>query len=307
TKVTIGFVRNSTWALQRRIDINLFQPAVLSNGYVAYPTVDANGKLVAASSYNALAGAGNYLDASGKAVKAVVAPPDPTIGSLNVNKSVGHSSYNGGYISVQRRMSRRFQLGANYTYSKNRDDDSNERDFNRQYMLNVYDLKGDAAYAKNDIRHSGNLNFLFDVGRGFTVSSLFIAHTGSPGRYTLNTDLNNDGNKDNDRPVINGGLVPRDSIRLPGFLNLDMRLLKQFQRAQRARLLVAIEGYNLTRSSNKSFNGDGDSFFGKPQAAINPLTGFAFVNSTAGISRSSPGTDRFGGPRQGQIGVRFLF
>src|SRR5262249_19657617 len=174
-------------------------------------------------------------------------------------------------------------------------------------MLNGFDPQADAGYAQNDIPPNRNLQLLFAVGRGFPVSSLFIAHTGPPGRYTLNTDLNNDGNKDNDRPVINGGLVPRDSIRLPGFLNWDMRLLKQFQLGERARLLLSIEGYNLTRSSNKSFNGDGDSFFGKPQAAINPLTGFAYVNSTAGISRSSPGTDRFGGPRQGQIGVRFLF
>jgi hypothetical protein len=78
---------------------------------------------------------------TGKSVKPTVFRPDPTIGQFNVNKSVGHSSYNGGYTSIQRRMSRRIQLGVNYTYSKNRDDDSNERDYNRQYMLNVFNLK----------------------------------------------------------------------------------------------------------------------------------------------------------------------
>src|SRR5207247_1409913 len=151
TKVTIGFVRNSTWALQRRIDRNLFAPAVLSNGYVAYPTVDSKGVLVQASGYNAATGQGIYVDSTGKTLKPAIVRPDPTIGQLNVNSSVGHSSYNGGYISVQRRMSHRLQFGLNYTYAKNRDDDSNERDFNRQYMINTFNLKSDAAWRRRQL------------------------------------------------------------------------------------------------------------------------------------------------------------
>ncbi len=307
TTLTVGFVRNSTWALQRRIDVNLFQPAVLTNGYVAYPTYDASGRLVQASGYNAATGQGIYLDAAGKAVKPAVARPDPTLGQFNVNKSVGHSSYNGGYVSVHRRMSHRLQFALNYTYAKNRDDDSNERDFNRQYMLNVYNLNSDSAYAKNDIRHSGNMNVLYDLGRGFTISSLLLAHTGSPGRYVLGTDLNNDGNKDNDRPIINGSLVPRDSARYENFFDWDMRLIKEFKIGEHMRVALSIEGYNLTRASNKTFNGDGDSFFGKPTATANPNTGYFYATNTAGIPLNSPGTDRFGGPRQGQIGIRFIF
>ena len=50
TKATFGFVRNSTWALQRRIDTNLFTPSVLPNGMPVYPTFDSAGKLIYASS-----------------------------------------------------------------------------------------------------------------------------------------------------------------------------------------------------------------------------------------------------------------
>jgi hypothetical protein len=307
TKVTIGFARSATWALQRRVDVNLFPPAVLANGFVAYPVPDANGKPVNASGYNAATGQGIYLDSAGKALKIAVVRPDPTAGSINVNKSVGHSSYDGAYISIQRRMSRRVQFGFNYTYSKNRDDDSNERDFNRQYMLNVYNLKADAAYAKNDMRHNGNMNFVFDLGKGFVLSSLMLAHSGTPGRYVIGSDLNNDGNKDNDRPIINGYLVPRDSTRLPNFFDWDMRLLKEFKLGERMRIDLSIEGYNLTRASNKTFNSDGDSSFGKPTATVNPITGFFYATNTAGIPQNAPGTDRFGGPRQGQLGIRFVF
>src|SRR5262249_5676341 len=126
-------------------------------------------------------------------------------------------------------------------------------------------------------------------------------------RYVLGTDLQNDGNKDNDRPIINGYVASRDSVRLPNFFDWDVRLLKEFRIGESARLGFSIEGFNLTRASNKSFNGDGDSLFGTPQTSINPATGFAYANSTAGIPTFAPGTDRFGGPRQAQLGLRLTF
>ena len=70
---------------------------------------------------------------------------------------------------------------------------------------------------------------------------------------------------------------------------------------------LSIEGYNLTQAGNKTFNGDGDSLFGKPTATVNPNTGFAYVSNTAGIPQNAPGTDRFGGPRQAQLGLRVVF
>ena len=119
--------------------------------------------------------------------------------------------------------------------------------------------------------------------------------------------MSNDGNKDEDRPVINGRLVPRDSTRLPGFFDWDMRLLKEFRTSERTRLMFSIEGYNLTRASNKTFSSDGDSIFGKPTTTVNPTTGLFYTSNTAGVPTFAPGTDRFGGPRQAQLGVRFIF
>ena len=168
-------------------------------------------------------------------------------------------------------------------------------------------MKADAAYAKNDIRHRFNTNVLFEMGHGFTLSGLLMARTGMPGRYVIGTDLSNDGNKDEDRPVINGHLVPRDSTRLPGFFDWDMRLLKEFRTSERTRLMFSIEGYNLTRASNKTFSSDGDSIFGKPTTTVNPTTGLFYTSNTAGVPTFAPGTDRFGGPRQAQLGVRFIF
>jgi hypothetical protein len=236
-----------------------------------------------------------------------VARPDPNVAQININKSVGHSSYNGFSMSIQRRMSRRVQFGMNFTHAFNRDDDSNERDFNRQTALNTYNLKLDSAWSKNDIRNSGNINLLYDLGRGFTISTLFLAHTGYPVKAVLGADLQNDGNSVNDVPVINGVIAYRNIFRQPGFLDWDVRLLKEFKIGERARVDFSIEGFNLTRSSNKQFNGDGESSFGSPQAKVNPNTGLPFTSNTALIPTLSPGADYFGGARQAQLGVRFVF
>ncbi len=306
TKITLGFVRNSTWALQRRIDTNLFEPSIMPNGMPVYPTFDSTGKLVYASRWDPVTGP-VFIDSTGKTLKAAVARPDPNVAQININKSVGHSSYNGFSMSIQRRMSKRLQFGLNYTHSFNRDDDSNERDFNRQTALNTYNLKLDSAWSKNDIRDNFNLNLLYDLGHGFTISSLFLARTGTPVKAVLGADLQNDGNSVNDVPVINGALAYRNSFRAPGFLDWDMRLLKEFKLGDRMRLLFSIEGFNLTRATNKQFSSDGETSFGNPAAAVNPRTGYAFSSNTALIPTLSPGADFFGGARQAQLGVRFVF
>jgi len=60
-------------------------------------------------------------------------------------------------------------------------------------------MKLDSAWSKNDIRNNGNINLLYDLGRGFTVSTLFLAHTGYPVKAVLGADLQNDGNSVNKR------------------------------------------------------------------------------------------------------------
>lgn len=204
-------------------------------------------------------------------------------------------------------LQRRLQFTANYTYATNRDDDTNERDFNRQNALYTYNLTYDAAYAKNDIRHNGNFHALYNLGRGFTVSTLLFARTGIPVKPVVGADTQNDGNTVNDRPVINGRVAARDAFRQPGFFDWDARLLKQFRLGDSARVTFSFEVFNVTRSTNKTFNGDGETTFGAPRATPNPFTGLPFANNTATIPTFAPGTDRFGGPRQAQLGVRFLF
>ena len=265
--LSIGFIHNSTWALQRRRDRNLFPPTINAQGTPIFSTTR----------------------------------PNPNIGWLSVNESTAHSTYDAMTLSLTRRLAKRYQFQANYTLANNRDDDSNERNFSREVELNPFDVSIEAAPSKQDIRHALTLNGLVDIGHGFTVSGLIITRSGVPFTPVIGADQQGDTNDDNDRAIINGRVAGRNSLRQPYFFNLDLRLLKAFRFGETRRLDLSFEAFNVTRNGNKNFANDAISIYGVPLA--NGLPSVA----TAGTPLFAPSTARFGGPRQMQLGLRFVF
>ncbi len=280
---TAGYIHNSTYNLQRRLDRNLFPPVLQASGFPIFPTTR----------------------------------PNPTIAQLEINESSAHSSYDALTLSFRRRFAQRFQFEANYTFAKNRDDDSNERNFSRETTLNPFNLQAENGPSKQDVRHNLNLSGLVDLGYGFTISGIVVTRSGFP--YTAliedGTDTNNDLNDANERAVVGGVVSQRFGFRQPKFFNLDIRLLKGFKFGEKMRLDLSAEAFNVTRNTNKGFGADSLANFCTGNAALadttNPLSitcpsGF-FPNIRAQQPTSAPSTARFGGARQVQLGVRFIF
>jgi len=284
--LSVGFLRNSTWNLQRRLNRNLRPPtidAVTGNPvFAAFPT----GRI------------------------------DPAINWISVNESSAHSDYNALTVSMTRRLTNRFSLSANYTFARNRDDDSNERNFDREPTLNPFDLKAEAGYSKQDVRHNLNVSGVFDLGRGLTLSSIVITRSGFPYTALMGDDFNGDGNEDNDRAIIDGRVVGRHTLRQPKFFNLDLRLLKTFNFSEKFGLAFSAEVFNLTKAKNLGFGPDAVSevctdvadFIGANPSGlvITCPSGFS-ASKFAGEPFTAPSTARFGGPRQLQLGVKFSF
>lgn len=280
---TAGYIHNSTYNLQRRIDRNLFPPTVLANGYLQWSATR----------------------------------PNNNIAQLEINESTAHSTYDALTLSLRRRFANRFQFEANYTFANNRDDDSNERNFSREPTLNPFNLKLEEGPSKQDVRHNLNLSGLVDLGYGFSLSGIIVARSGFP--YTAlvedGTDTNNDLNDANERVVIGGVISGRNAFRQPKFFNMDVRLLKAFKFGETKKLDISVEVYNVTRTTNKGFGVDSANNFCTSNSALsnaaNPLNitcpaGF-FPFIRAGEPTSAPSTARFGGPRQVQLGARFTF
>lgn len=261
--VSLSYVHSATKNLQRRLDRNLFPPTIDAAGTPIFP----------------------------------LTRPNPTIGALSINESTARSEYDAMAASVTRRLANHFQLQANYTLARNMDDDSNEHLFRRETALNPFDVAPEWAYAKNDVRHNVNVNALADIPGGFTAGAILFARTGTPYTAIVGFDTQNDANDENDRAIVDGRVVGRNSLRQPSFFDLDLRLLKAFHFGDAREIDLIAEAFNVTRARNLSFGPDGVSAFG---TAAQPV-------ATAGQPLFAPSTARFGGPRQVQLGMRLLF
>src|SRR4029453_2776986 len=109
-----------------------------------------------------------------------------------------------------------------------------------------------------DVQNNLNISGLYDLGHGFTISSIIF--TRSPFPYTAliedGTDTNNDLNDANERAVVNGLVSQRFGFSQPNFFNLDLRLLKSFTVGEGKKLDVSVEGYNVTRNTNRGYGAD---------------------------------------------------
>lgn len=261
-KVSIGYIHNRTLHLQRRLDKNLFAPTIDAAGTPVFPTTR----------------------------------PNTTIAQLDVNESTARSQYDALVLTADGRQGR-VQWQVTYTFAKNWDDDSNERNFSRQTTLNPFDLGAEWAPSKQDVRHNVNANAVANLPGGITFSSILLARSGFPYTAVIGSDQQRDGNDDNDQAVINGRIAGRNSFRQPRFFNLDLRLGKGIRFGQGREVHVLIDVLNATRASNKNFGNDSISVFG---TAASPV-------ATAGQALFAPSTARFGGPRQVQLGARVSF
>src|SRR5262249_44817065 len=84
-------------------------------------------------------------------------PFEPALSDVFVTNSRGHGLYNGATFGVRKRFSDHYQFDANYVLSKDKDDDSNERDPFTDRSFNFYDLSLDYGPSDRDIRHKVNV------------------------------------------------------------------------------------------------------------------------------------------------------
>lgn len=196
----------------------------------------------------------------------------PQLGDVFVTGSSAKSLYRGLTVGLRKRFSNRFQLEGNYVYSKDLDDDSNERDPFTERSFNRFDFSKDYAPSDRDIRHKFNFYTYAELGHGFEANARIQARSAQPitpsPRVLNNVDRGrNSARKDNK------------------FLSFDWRLQKSFRLGERMALMPVIEMFN-------TFNNDNN---------VNPLVAPALFNFD-GFLRFGVGD-----PRQLQLALKFTF
>jgi hypothetical protein len=193
----------------------------------------------------------------------------PFLGETMVTSSVGHSVYNGFTVGMRKRFSRRYQLEWNYTYAKDRDDDSNERDPFTDRAFDINNLQLDYAFSDRDIRHKFNFFTFIELGWGLEGNFRVQGRTAqpiTPGGVRTATNRNID-RKDNK------------------YFSFDWRIQRPFRLSERFAIIPVVEMFNTFNNANN----------------INPLVTPGLFNFDGFLRQG------VGDPRQVQLAVKFTF
>ncbi|HJS57860.1 MAG TPA: TonB-dependent receptor [Vicinamibacteria bacterium] len=211
------------------------------------------------------------------------APFGPQFGDVFVTTSVGESKYRGGTLGLRKRFSNKYQLEANYTLSKDEDDDSNERDPFTDYSATHDPSRShvDFSLSNRDVTHRFNLFGYGELGpihANLRVQSRsaqpITPGTGAPGSQILTPGGEYETN--------------RNSVRKDNeYFSVDVRLMwpLKFGANQRYALIPIVEVFNLTNADNQ----------------VNPLSGAALFDFSGFLRKG------VGDPRQMQLAIKFEF
>ncbi len=172
--------------------------------------------------------------------------PYPFYGRINMYISDARAEYQALTMLLQRRFVERFFGFLSVTYSKDKDNDSNERNFAGLFVEDKRNIEGNWGYSDRDQRWKISANGTWNTPWwGVTFSGLFRYATGQPYTAFAGTDLNGDGDSGTDRPTVGGVHFARNSFRQPNFWGLDLRLQKKFEVGPGG-LAVIAECFNCT-------------------------------------------------------------
>ncbi|MEA2561915.1 MAG: hypothetical protein QOH06_3419 [Acidobacteriota bacterium] len=177
--------------------------------------------------------------------------PFPFYGRVIESLSDGESKYTAVTATLRRRYADNFSMYGSVTWSRDKDNDSNERNFSGIQAEDYNNLDSSWAFSNRDQEWRGVLNGLWDTpwwGIGF--SGAFRYASGSPYSATVGVDQNNDGESGTDRPTVGGVHFERNSFRQPDFLSLDLRLAKDFNIGP-GDISVFAECFNCTDAGNR--------------------------------------------------------
>jgi hypothetical protein len=255
--------------------------------------------------------------------------PNCTFGNINQVNSGGNSNYNALWVTVNKHFSHGLQFLSSYTFSKSLDYNSLSTG-ETYVIQNAYDPRGDYGPSEFDVRHrfvfSGFYQLPFKANRlvaGWEVGTVFQAQSGSPLNPTLAINpgvsltvrpdvtgpIRTTGNPNQwfagktvfvspcvaavppaTLPTCHPGLLSRDAVTGPKFVNTDFSVIKNTKMTERFNLQFRAEMFDIFNHPN----------FGNPVLTTTSST-FGQITSTR-----FP-TGDFGSARQIQFSLKLQF
>jgi len=192
----------------------------------------------------------------------------PFLGEVMVTSANGKSLYRAFTVGVRRRFSGRYQFEGNYTFAKDMDDDSNERDPFTDRAFDINNLQLDYALSDRDIRHRFNFYSNVELPWKLDLNARVQARTAQPITPAVRTATN------------------RNTLRKNNeFFSFDWRLQRPFHFTESVALIPIFEMFNTFNTENN----------------INPLVTPGLFNFDGFLRQG------VGDPRIVQLAVKFVF
>jgi hypothetical protein len=242
--------------------------------------------------------------------------PNPFYSTNTQYVSDAHAKYYAVDFVAQKRFANSFSAGVTATWSKDFDEDSNERNFSGIQAEDFNDLAAAYGPSNRDQRWRASANAVWLTpfyGIGFAGAARFT--TGSTYTGRANFDFNNDGQSGTDRPTLgctsiggsatnydcsNGTHIGRNSFRQPSFYSIDVRLQKAFHIGP-GDFGLAVDCFNCTNTGNKFVS---QTTFGRVPG---PTVGNTSVPNTSTPNAGFGNANNPGTPRTLQVSARYDF
>ncbi len=228
--------------------------------------------------------------------------PFPKYAFAYVTESSARSLYRGMTATLNIRRPK-FTVDATYTLGFSTSHDDHERGgFSSANYVDAYNLGNEYNWSNIDQRHQFAANSLIDLPFGFEVSTYMRFNTGRPFSARTGADSNNDGIV-NDRPLLDGAVVRRNTFRNRGFADVSTRLQRSFNLPkERGKLAFSVEVFNLFNTDNVE-----TTQFVYGQSLNAPPTNANFNKTRNANGDYLPGAALRTSPFQVQLGLRLSF
>jgi len=197
----------------------------------------------------------------------------------------------------------KFTVDATYTLGFSKSHDDHERGgFSSANYVDAFNLDNEYNWSNIDQRHQFAASSLVYMPFGFEVASTMRFNSGRPFSPRTGTDSNSDGIT-NDRPVLDGAVVRRNTFRNKGFSDVSMRVQRNFKLPnEKGQIGFSVEMFNLFDFDNVETT---QTTYGPSLNAPPTNINFGKVQDAAGnyLSGSTLRTSPF----QLQFGLRFEF
>jgi hypothetical protein len=243
--------------------------------------------------------------------------PDPNINNAIEVADIVESTYNALVLQANKRFSKGLLFNVNYTLSKSEDTGQNSTTFisNNATMVNPFDNEAEKGPASFDRRHRGvvSVHYAPDYLHGFQIGGTGTFESGLPLNQTISggvvaatgaiSTTTTNGAGASTRVPFEG----RNSLRQSGRNTIDMRISKRFSVGGRRQLEALWEAFNVFNTTN--YTVFGTTRYSVASSSYDAATNKATVNltETPGFNVPTAASNTLFGPRDMQIGVRFLW